>query len=214
MAAKRRGGEVMRAPLPEGVPERPFGPCLQALVAVLSRAYRLSKRTIQQLLADCFGVELALGSISALECATSEVLQEPVAEARRCVQQQPVAHLDETGWRETNQRAWLWTAVTQAVTVFLVRCSRGSQVAKELLGEGFAGIVVSDRWSGYRWVPIKRHQLCWSHLIQDFRQMAEAGGSAGAIGATLGMCARQLFHWWHRVRDGTLQRSSFCVYAV
>ena len=26
------------------------------------------------------------------------------------------------------------------------------------------------------------------------------------------MCARQLFHWWHRVRDGTLQRSSFCVY--
>jgi transposase len=30
----------------------------------------------------------------------------------------------------------------------------------------------------------------------------------------LGMCAQQLFHWWHRVRDGTLQRSSFCVYAA
>jgi transposase len=44
--------------------------------------------------------------------------------------------------------------------------------------------------------------------------MAEAGGSAGAIGETLGMYARQLFHWWHRVRDGTLQRSSFCVYAA
>jgi hypothetical protein len=28
------------------------------------------------------------------------------------------------------------------------------------------------------------------------------------------MCARQLFHWWHRVRDGTLQRSSFCVYTA
>src|SRR5262249_9788964 len=24
----------------------------------------------------------------------------------------------------------------------------------------------------------------------------------------------QLFHWWHRVRDGTLLRSSFCVYAA
>jgi len=43
--------------------------------------------------------------------------------------------------------------------------------------------------------------------------MTETGGSAGAIGEALGMCARQLFHWWHRVRDGTLQRSSFCVYA-
>ena len=52
------------------------------------------------------------------------------------------------------------------------------------------------------------------HLIRDLRRMAEAGGSAGAIGEALGMCARQLFHWWHRVRDGTLQRSSFCVYVA
>jgi transposase len=63
-------------------------------------------------------------------------------------------------------------------------------------------------------VPIKHRQLCWAHLIREFCQMAEAGGSAAAIGETLGMCARQLFHWWHRVRDGTLQRSSFCVYAA
>ncbi len=207
-------GVMTRAPLPEGVSERAFGPRLQALVAVLSGAHRLSKRNIQQLLADCFGVELALGSISALESATSEALQEPVAEARRFVQQQPVAHVDETGWREANRRAWLWTAVTQTATVFLIRLSRGSQVAKELVGEAFAGILVSDRWSGYRWVPIRRHQLCWAHLIRDFRQMAEAGGSAAALGEALGMCARRLFHWWHRVRDGTLQRSSFCVYTA
>jgi transposase len=208
----QRCGVVTRAPLPEGVPERAFGPRLQALVAVLSGAYRLSKRSIQQLLADCFGVEMALGSISALECATGEALQVPVAEARHFVQKQPVAHVDETGWREANQRAWLWTAVTEAVTVFLIRGSRGSQVAKELVGQGFAGILVSDRWSGYRWVPSRLHQLCWAHLIRDLRQMAEAGGTAGAMGEALGMCARQLFHWWHRVRDGTLQRSSFCVY--
>jgi transposase len=181
---------------------------------VLSGAYRLSKRNIQQLLADCVGVELALGSISALESATGEALREPIAEARRFVQEQPVTHIDETGWREANQRAWLWTAVTPAVTVFLVRLSRGSQVAKELLGEAFAGIVVSDRWSGYRWISIQQRQLCWAHLIRNLRQMAEAGGSAAALGEALGMCARQLFHWWHRVRDGTLQRSSFCVYAA
>jgi hypothetical protein len=66
-------------------------------------------------------VELALGSISALERATSEALQEPVTEARRFVQRQPVAHADETGWREAYHRAWLWTAVTRAITVFLIR---------------------------------------------------------------------------------------------
>jgi transposase len=198
--------------LPDGVSKRAFGPRLQALIAVLSGAYRLSKRNIEQLLADCFGVELALGSISALERATSEALQEPVAEARRFVHQQPVVHVDETGWREANRRAWLWVAVTHTVTVFLIRLSRGSQVAKELVGEAFAGTLVSDRWSGYRWMPLTGRQLCWAHLIREFRRMAEAGGSATAIGEALGMCARQLFHWWHRVRDGTLRRSSFCVY--
>jgi hypothetical protein len=161
-----RCGVRTRAPLSEGVPERTFGARLQALVAVLSGAYRLSKRNIQQLLADCFGVELALGSLSALEYATSEALQEPVVEARRFVQQQPVAHVDETGWREANHRAWLWTAVTEAVTVFLIRGSRGSQGAKELLGTAFAGILVSDRWSGYRWVPLKHRQLCWAHPVR------------------------------------------------
>jgi len=44
--------------------------------------------------------------------------------------------------------------------------------------------------------------------------MAEAGGSIAGIGEALEMCARQLFHWWHRVRDGTLQRSSFSVYVT
>jgi transposase len=205
-------GAVTRAPLPEGVPKCTFGPRLQAFVAVLNGVYRLSKRNIQQLLADCFGVELALGSISALERATSEALREPVAEARRFVREQPVAHVDETGWREANQRAWLWTAVTPTVTVFLIRLSRGSQVGKDLVDEAFAGVLVSDRWFGYRWIPLKRHQLGWAPLIRDFCQMAEAGGAAGAIGETLGMGARQLFHRWHRVRDGTLRRSSFRVY--
>ena len=65
--------------------------------------------------------------------------------------------------------------------------------------------------AGYR---SKVASCCWAHLIREFRQMAEAEGSAAALGEALGICARQLFHWWHRVRDGTLQRSSFCVYAA
>ena len=53
-------------------------------------------------------------------------------EARASVPEQPVAHLDETSWREGSKRAWLWVAVTSLVTVFVVRLSRGGQVAREL----------------------------------------------------------------------------------
>ena len=46
-----------------GVPTSTFGPRLQALVAVLSGAYRLSKRAIDELVGDTFGVPIALGSV-------------------------------------------------------------------------------------------------------------------------------------------------------
>jgi transposase len=75
-----------------------------------------------------------------------------------------VAHLDETSWRQGGKRAWVWVAVTSWVTVFVVRMSRGGHVARELLGETFAGILVTDRSSGDNWYPVRWRQLCWAHL--------------------------------------------------
>lgn len=46
----------------------------------------------------------------------------------------------------------MWGAVTRLVTVFVLRLSRGSQVARELLGEGFDGIVVTERYCAYNLV--------------------------------------------------------------
>jgi transposase len=132
-----------------------------------------------------------------------------VAEARASVQTQPAAYADETGWREGRQRAWLWTVVTPWVTVFVVRCSRRGQVARELLGQDFWGGLVTDRWSGYTWYPTWRRQLCWAHLWRDIESMIARGGRSAEIGEALRAQARQMFHWWPRVRDGTLTQASF-----
>jgi transposase len=144
-------GEVTRAVLPAGVPTGGFGPRTQAITALCTGAYHLSKRTTQSVLADLFGLPLSLGTIANLEQATAQALAVPVAEARAHVQTQPAAYLDETGWREGRQRAWLWAAVTTWVTVFIVRLSRRAAVAQELLGERFWGWLVTDRWSAYKW---------------------------------------------------------------
>jgi transposase len=135
-----------------------------------------------------------------------------VEEARSFVQKQSSAHLDETGWREGGQRAWLWVAATMWVTVFVVRLSRGGQVAHDLLGEAFSGILVTDRWSAYTWYPVRWRQLCWAHLLRDIEAMIERGGGSQEVGEALKHQAHQMFHWWHRVRDGTLSRSSFRSY--
>ena len=205
-------GEVTRAPWPAGVPSGTYGPRVQATVALCTGAYRLSKRTTQQVMDEVFGVPLSVGTVSQLEQATTAAVATPVEQARTYVHEQAVAHLDETGWRQGAKRAWLWVAVTSWVTVFVVRLSRSAQVARELLGETFSGILVTDRYSAYNWYPVRWRQLCWAHLLRDFEAMRGRGGASEEIGDALLAQAHRMFTWWHRVRDGTLQRASFRSY--
>jgi transposase len=205
-------GETTRAPWPAGVPSGTYGPRVHATVALCTGSYRLSKRTTQQVMADLFGVPMRVGSISQSEKTTTEVIAEPVKEAGGYVEAQSVAHLDETSWREGGKRAWLWVAVTSLVTVFLIRMSRGGQVARERLGEGFSGILVTDRYSAYNWYPVRWRQLGWSHLLRDFEAIRGRGGVSEELGDALLAQAHQMFTWWHRVCEGTLARSTFRSY--
>jgi transposase len=161
-------------------------------------AYRLSKRTTQQAMAEVFGVPMSVGTVSQLEQATTGALAAPVEEAQTYVREQAVAHLDETSWRQAGKRAWLWVAVTSWVTVFVVRMSRGG--------------LVTDRYSAYNWYPVRWRQLCWAHLLRDFEAMRARGGRSEEIGEALLAQAHQMFTWWHRVREGTLKRSTFRSY--
>jgi len=198
-----------QAPLPEGVPKGAFGPRLMALVALLAGQYRLSKRLVQQLLSDVLGVEVALGSISKLEAQVSQALAAAVEQAREHVREQDRAHLDETGWVQARQKAWLWVAVTRWVSVFRIATSRGSLVARELLGEKWVGFLVTDRWSAYNWVDPGLRQLCWSHLLRDFQGFIDRGGEGQPLGEALLQQAHTLFGGWHRVKEGRLERALF-----
>ena len=82
-------------------------------------------------------------------------------------------------------------------------------MARELLGERFWGWLVTDRWRAYPGDPSWRRQLCRGHLRRDIEAMIERGGRSRDIGEGLRAQARQMFHWWHRVRDGPLSHASF-----
>src|SRR5207244_4134283 len=121
-------GKRTRAALPPGVPRRPFGARLTAVVALLSGRYRLSRREVRQLLRDLWAVRVSLGAVVRQEQAQSAALAPIVAEAEAAVPQAPVVNMDETGWREDKQRAWLWTVVTADLTVFRIDRRRSGAV--------------------------------------------------------------------------------------
>jgi len=92
-------GKRHRGKLPEGVGEDMLGPRAKAIVGILSGKYHLSKRGIQEVMHDFFGIEICLGSVSNTEARVSDALAEPVEEAKEYVKGRDVANLDESGWR-------------------------------------------------------------------------------------------------------------------
>jgi hypothetical protein len=90
-------GEATRAEVPPGVPTGEFGPRVQAITALCTGVYPLSKRTTQSVMEDLFGVLLGLGTVANVEQATAQALAEPVVEALASGRAQPAAQLGRFG---------------------------------------------------------------------------------------------------------------------
>ena len=181
-------------------------------MAYLTGRCGVSQRDARELLATLYGVEVGLGSIAALEAQVSDAPAAPVAEAQAAVQAAAVVNADETSWAEQTRRCWLWTAVTALVTVFLLRPSRSSASAKELLGTAYAGIVGSDRYSGYAWIATAQRQVRAGPIwYATSTAVAERGGASTALGTACLDLADRLFARWYQVRDGTLDRATFTL---
>jgi transposase len=155
------------------------------------------------------GLKLSLGSVSAIQQRVAQALEQPVQTAQRYVHQQPVNHVDETGWPEGEKRKWLWIDATAKVTIFRILGGRGRAEAKEVIGRGFSGIVNTDRYAAYHWVDEYRRQMCWAHLKREFQAIKDRGGVSAEIGESLLEEVKKIFKAWHELKAGSLSREQF-----
>ena len=204
-------GRTTCATLPAGVPTGGQGPRLQAAVALLTGAYRLSKRQVESLCTDLLGTPLSAGQVCAVE-AEAVAATAPVVAALRVYVADQSANIDETGWWQKEQRAWLWSVVTQSVTVFVLALSRAAAVLQELIDPSAGQVITTDRYKGYDWLPLYQRQICWAHLRRDFQAMVDRANAGSALGEELLLFAEDVFTEWYRVRDGTIRRSTLRHY--
>ena len=196
-----------------------YGARLCALVGLLSSEYRQSHRMVVRLLAELYELDISVGSVSHLRAEISEAVASPVSQAQEYVRSQGQVGMDETSFSQgngdgnnpTGKRGWLWVIFTPFVCYFQVFLSRSQESAKQMLGIDFPGIVNSDRYSGYNWLPLEQRQVCWAHLKRDFTKISERSGKSQQLGESLLAQHQKLFELWHRVRDGTLNHSKFAV---
>lgn len=205
---------LTHAAIPADICQHSFGPRLAAALSYLVGCHRVSRRGVEEVAAALFDVPVSLGSICHLEEQMSQALTPAHAEAVAAVQAAEVKHADETSWSQAGKRRWLWLAATATVAAFVVHARRSLAGLQALLGETIAGIVISDRWKVYEVLPDGRRQLCWSHLIRDFRALSERRGTSRRIGEDLLALSAVLFEYWPQVRDGTHSRQWFAAEVV
>jgi len=208
LALRCRGcGHVTKAKLPEGVSPNLVGPRLQALMAFLTGRCRISRREAQDFAATVFGekARLSLGMVAKLEKKTSQALARAYEDAQCAIQDSPFVNADETGWTEARKPAWLWTAATPLMRVFRIDPRRNREAFRRLLFD-FEGILGSDRFSVYRDHEAEKRQLCWAHLLRNFKGLEDLGGKARRLGVEGQKGIEAIFWWWYRFKNGEITR--------
>jgi len=194
--------ELVLAPRPADVPPGSFGPRAVGLIALLHGRYRISNRELVALLQMVWLLPVSLGSVANLQQVASSALAPAYAEVQAAIEDDDHVNADETRWREGQRKPWLWVAVGSVATLFLLAYGRGKKQLRVLLGETFAGLVSSDRFTAYNSLPTERRQLCWAHIVRNLRGRAEAAGPWQEEAAALLALAEEVLMVWATYRAG------------
>lgn len=179
-------GRRSTADLPTGVPHSAFGPRLMGLFATLTGALHVAKREAIQLMKDLYDVDIGLGSAPNIEERVAKALNAVYDRIHSLVIESDFCkHFDETTWRDSGKRKYVWVASCSVAVFFKLHPNRSRKAFEELVSKKAEGLAaVTDRYSVYATIG-NLHQYCLAHLIRDFRRYAERDGPDGEIGEAL-----------------------------
>jgi transposase len=154
------------------VGNRRFGISVETEVALLREQCRLPFRVIQDYLHHRFGLRISVGELVALVEGVAQRGKAIVEGFKQQIRGSPVVNGDETTWREDGVNGYVWSFSTDKIRYYIYRKSRSASVVKEVLGEQFDGVVVSDFYGAYN-AHLGLHQRCWVHLLRDIHELKE-----------------------------------------
>lgn len=156
-----------------------LGPRALALACDLNKAKGLSMRQTVAILDQHFGLKLTPGGLAQLVQRVGRKLQPEYEQMAVELKQSPVVHADETSWWVGGPGWWLWVFATPKMTFYVVIQSRAAAVALGVLGQDFAGVLVSDCLSIYDDLN-PRQQKCYSHHLKALSEALETLGASGS----------------------------------
>lgn len=160
-------------PGPGELPGCYIGPAAKATAIYLRYELNVPERKISRFFADFFGLNFVPASAYNFErqaVCRGRPLYEDLRQKIRCL---PVAHADETSWRHDGQNHWLWYFGDDDLALFHLDAHRSGQVAQDVLGTRFAGVLVADAYAAYHGVHPKDWQSCLAHIKTKAKELQQ-----------------------------------------
>lgn len=146
----------------QGAAQVNLGPRALALAALLNKQLGVTMRKTCRVLAQGFGLSITPGGLSQAMDRVAAKVESSYDALLETLRSSDVVFADETSWYVGKPGWWLWVFTNQEATAYVVDESRGSQVVRDVLGDEFGGMLVTDCLATYDPIDCRKHK-CIAH---------------------------------------------------
>lgn len=158
---------------PGEMPGAYIGPATKATAAYLRYQLNVPDRKISQFFSDFFGLRFVPASAYGFERQAVRRGLPLYEDLRQKIRALPVAHADETSWRNDGHPYWAWYAGNRDLAFFHLDAHRSGEAAQTVLGERFHGTLVADAYASYNGVHPKDRQSCLAHIKTKAKELEQ-----------------------------------------
>lgn len=151
------------------IPNSYLGPNVLIQTIILKYHHGLPFHKIAELFEGLCGLKVSEGALAQALQRISVWLEVEAEEILKAIRISPHLHMDETGWKISGGKHWLWAMVNEKLAYYRIAASRGAKVAREIIGKDYQGVIGSDFYAAYNRLP-GRKQRCLVHLLRTMRE--------------------------------------------
>jgi len=175
--------KLVEPEVPGALPNARFGLNIMLLVMYLHLALRVPGAKICEYFRTIHDISISTGEIPHILTQLAQEYGDYYAHLEKLVRAARVKYTDSTSWRIKGKNHVAWVFIAAGVVLYKISKSTSHKMPLHVLGKIGKGItLVVDRHSAYRTLVRKAGyvlQLCWSHILQDSKELKHAFGAEG-----------------------------------
>ncbi len=164
------------------LPHARFGLNLMLLVMYLKLGLRLPCNKIKDYFMDMLNLKISEAEVVVILRQLAVAFGDYYYCLEKIVKLARVKHSDTTSWRINGRNYVAWVFIACGIVLYKIRKTNCHKVGLSFLKKQTGNILCVDRHSAFRLLAKKAGfllQLCWSHILQDSKQLAEEFGAEG-----------------------------------